>query len=198
VRTVHCHLADRFRIHPQLKGAIRFAASDVEPADRRAIGPFVGHGCTGCIKNEAGVVTEVHATVFPGTKSGTAGADSVKAKAAITWVAVADGVSAQVRLYDRLFADAHPDAGGKDFLTSLNPNSLKVEFAHGDQPIFQWVPISQARDQSGGLEMREITSGTMWGLNEHGFSSLNEIGGLKSICVGKHARLPYPRGCAKP
>ena len=77
-------------------------------------------------------------------------------------------------------------------------NSLKVEFAHGDQPIFQWVPISQARDQSGGLEMREITSGTMWGLNEHGFTSLNEIGGLNSICVGKHARLPYPRGCAKP
>ena len=77
-------------------------------------------------------------------------------------------------------------------------NSLKVEFAHGDQPIFQWVPISQARDQSGGLEMREITSGTMWGLKEYGFTSLNEIGGLNSICVGKHARLPYPRGCAKP
>jgi glutaminyl-tRNA synthetase len=100
--------------------------------------------CTGCIKNEAGVVTEVHATVFPGTKSGTAGADSVKAKAAITWVAVADGVSAQVRLYDRLFADAHPDAGGKDFLTSLNPNSLKVvqaivepslAQAHADQKV---------------------------------------------------------------
>ena len=78
------------------------------------------------------------------------------------------------------------------------PNSLRVEFAHGDQPIFQWVPISQARDPSGGLEMREITSGTMWGLKEHGFTSLNEIGGLNSICVGKHARLPYPRGCAKP
>lgn len=77
-------------------------------------------------------------------------------------------------------------------------NSLKVEFAHGDQPIFQWVPISQARDQSGGLEMREITSGTMWGLKEYGFTSLNEIGGLNSICVGKHARLPYPRECAKP
>lgn len=46
--------------------------------------------------------------------------------------------------------------------------------------------------------MREITSGTMWGLKEYGFSSLNEIGGLNSICVGKHARLPYPRGCAKP
>jgi glutaminyl-tRNA synthetase len=29
-------------------------------------------------------------------------------------------------MYDRLFSDAQPDAGGKDFLESLNPNSLKV------------------------------------------------------------------------
>ncbi len=31
-----------------------------------------------------------------------------------------------MRLYERLFAEAHPDAGGKDYLRSLNPNSLKV------------------------------------------------------------------------
>jgi glutaminyl-tRNA synthetase len=86
--------------------------------------------CTGCARDAAGQVTEVHAKVIPGTKSGTPGADSVKAKAAITWVAVADGVPAEVRLYDRLFADAHPDAGGKDFLQSLNPNSLKVVTAY--------------------------------------------------------------------
>jgi glutaminyl-tRNA synthetase len=35
-----------------------------------------------------------------------------------------------VRLYERLFADAHPDAGGKDFLLSLNPDSLKVVTAY--------------------------------------------------------------------
>ena len=86
--------------------------------------------CTGCARDAAGNVTEVHAKVIPGTKSGTPGADSVKAKAAITWVGVADGVPAEVRLYDRLFADAHPDAGGKDFLQSLNPNSLKVVTAY--------------------------------------------------------------------
>jgi glutaminyl-tRNA synthetase len=86
--------------------------------------------CTGCARDAAGNVTEVHAKVIPGTKSGTPGADSVKAKAAITWVAVADGVQAEVRLYDRLFADAHPDAGGKDFLQSLNPESLKVVTAY--------------------------------------------------------------------
>ena len=82
--------------------------------------------CTGCNKDANGVITEVLATVVPDTKSGTPGADSVKVKAAITWVGVADGVSAEVRMYDRLFLDAHPDAGGKDFIESLNPNSLKV------------------------------------------------------------------------
>ncbi|MDZ4103872.1 MAG: glutamine--tRNA ligase, partial [Hydrogenophaga sp.] len=86
--------------------------------------------CTGCEKDANGTVTAVHAKVIPGTKSGTPGADSVKAKAAITWVSVADGVPAEVRLYDRLFSDPQPDAGGKDFIEALNPNSLKVVTAY--------------------------------------------------------------------
>ncbi|NCU65080.1 glutamine--tRNA ligase/YqeY domain fusion protein [Acidovorax sp. 210-6] len=87
--------------------------------------------CTGVgTKDADGKVAEVHAKVIPNTKSGTPGADSVKAKAAITWVGVADGVQAEVRLYDRLFTDAQPDAGGKDFLALLNPGSLKVVKAY--------------------------------------------------------------------
>jgi glutaminyl-tRNA synthetase len=87
--------------------------------------------CTGVgAKDAGGQVTEVHAKVIADTKSGTPGADRVKAKAAITWVGVADGVQAEVRLYDRLFKDAQPDAGGKDFLESLNPDSLKVVTAY--------------------------------------------------------------------
>ena len=82
--------------------------------------------CTGCTKDADGQIIEVLATVVPDTKSGTPGADSVKVKAAITWVGVSDGVQAEVRMYDRLFVDAQPDAGGKDFLQALNPNSLKV------------------------------------------------------------------------
>jgi glutaminyl-tRNA synthetase len=39
---------------------------------------------------------------------------------------VADGLAVEVRLYDRLFLEAQPDAGGKDFIEGLNPNSLKV------------------------------------------------------------------------
>jgi glutaminyl-tRNA synthetase len=96
--------------------------------------------CTGCVRDAAGQVTEVQAKVIPGTKSGSPGADSVKAKAAITWVGVADGVSAEVRLYDRLFADAHPDAGGKDFLQALNPDSLKVVTAYVEPSLAQAQP----------------------------------------------------------
>jgi glutaminyl-tRNA synthetase len=82
--------------------------------------------CTGCNKDANGKITQVLATVVPDTKSGTPGSETVKVKAAITWVGVTDGVSAEVRLYDRLFLDANPDAGGKDFLETLNPASLKV------------------------------------------------------------------------
>jgi glutaminyl-tRNA synthetase len=44
----------------------------------------------------------------------------------ITWVAVADAVQAEVRLYERLFKEAHPEGGGVDFLENLNTDSLKV------------------------------------------------------------------------
>jgi glutaminyl-tRNA synthetase len=82
--------------------------------------------CTGCTKDAAGNITEVQAELVADTKSGTPGADAVKVKGVITWVAVHDGVGAEVRLYDRLFSDEQPDAGGKDFLNSLNPASKTV------------------------------------------------------------------------
>ena len=93
--------------------------------------------CTGCTKDAEGRVTEVLATVVPDTKSGTPGADSVKVKAAITWVGAADGVEAEVRVYDRLFTDAQPDAGGKDFKASLNPDSKKVVKAYVEPSLAQ-------------------------------------------------------------
>jgi len=96
--------------------------------------------CTGCVRDATGQVIEVQAKVIPGTKSGTPGADSVKAKAAITWVGVADGVRAEVRLYDRLFNEAHPDAGGRDFLAALNPDSLKVVTAYVEPSLAHAQP----------------------------------------------------------
>ena len=82
--------------------------------------------CVGCEKNAQGDVTAVLAQVIPDTKSGTPGADSVKVKGVVTWVSVALGVAAEVRLYDRLFTEAQPDAGGRDHLAVLNPLSQRT------------------------------------------------------------------------
>jgi glutaminyl-tRNA synthetase len=82
--------------------------------------------CTGCRKNDAGEVVEVLATVVPDTRSGTPGADRVKVKGTITWVGIHDAIAAELRLYDRLFTEPQPDAGGRDFKASLNPASKRV------------------------------------------------------------------------
>jgi len=82
--------------------------------------------CSGCEKDAAGNVTAVLASVVPDTRSGTPGADRVKVKGTITWVAAHDALPAELRLYDRLFTEAQPDAGGRDFLASLNPASKKT------------------------------------------------------------------------
>src|SRR4029453_16637695 len=72
----------------------------------------------------------VTARLVPDTKSGTPGADAVRVKGTITWVGVNDGVPAELRLYDRLFKEPQPDAGGKDFLDTLNPESMKGGMGH--------------------------------------------------------------------
>jgi len=82
--------------------------------------------CTGAEKDASGAVTAVLAKLIPDTKSGTPGADAVKVKGTITWLGVHDALAAEIRLYDRLFTEGQPDAGGRDFLTVLNPNSKKV------------------------------------------------------------------------
>jgi glutaminyl-tRNA synthetase len=82
--------------------------------------------CTGCEKDADGRITRVLATLVPDTKSGTPGADAVKVKGVITWVAAHEAVAAEIRLYDRLFSEEQPDAGGKDFLACLNPKSKSI------------------------------------------------------------------------
>ena len=82
--------------------------------------------CTGLTKDAAGKLVEVTAEYLPNTRSGTPGADAVKVKGNITWISAARAMAAEFRLYDRLFTEAQPDSGGKDFLKALNPASKRV------------------------------------------------------------------------
>ncbi|MDR0702117.1 MAG: glutamine--tRNA ligase/YqeY domain fusion protein [Azoarcus sp.] len=90
--------------------------------------------CTGCEKDTDGRVVTVFAEYFPDSRSGTPGADNYKTKGNLHWVCAANAYTAEVRLYDRLFAHPHPgqrregDPGGieRDFLDDLNPDSIRV------------------------------------------------------------------------
>jgi len=79
--------------------------------------------CTGYEKDEAGRVTLIRAEVLPGTM-GSSTPEGVECRAAIHWVDVAHGRTAEVRLYDRLFTVEDPDAAEGGFLNVLNPDSL--------------------------------------------------------------------------
>ena len=77
------------------------------------------------IKDNDGNIVEVHARVIENT-IGNDPEDGVKPKGVIHWVAVDHCVDITVNLYDRLFTDPAPDAGEKNFLDFINPESLKV------------------------------------------------------------------------
>ncbi|MET3105332.1 glutaminyl-tRNA synthetase [Oxalobacteraceae bacterium GrIS 2.11] len=96
--------------------------------------------CTGCEKDANGKVVAVHCTYFPDSKSGTEGSANYKVKGNIHWVSAAHAVATEVRLYDRLFNDANPDAGGKDFMSLLNPNALEVVTAYIEAGIETALP----------------------------------------------------------
>ncbi|MEZ5451569.1 MAG: glutamine--tRNA ligase/YqeY domain fusion protein [Thiothrix sp.] len=77
------------------------------------------------IKDADGNIIEVRARVLEETL-GSNPEDGVKPKGVIHWVSARDNVDCEVRLYDRLFNDPAPDAGGKNYLESLNPGSLEI------------------------------------------------------------------------
>ena len=71
-----------------------------------------------------GQITEIQATVVPGSVG--ENVDGVKPRGVIQWVSAAHGISATVRVYDRLFNHETPDKGENDFMAHINPNSLTV------------------------------------------------------------------------
>ena len=83
--------------------------------------------CTGCVKDAEGNVTKVHCTYDPETRGGQS-ADGRKVQGTIHWVSAEHAVSAEVRLYDRLFTKENPDdpQDPTDYKDFINTNSLTV------------------------------------------------------------------------
>jgi glutaminyl-tRNA synthetase len=83
--------------------------------------------CTDVVKDEEGNVIEIHCTYDPETQGGSA-PDGRKVKGTIHWLSAAHAIEAEVRLYDQMFLDEHPEdlPEGETFLDHFNPNSLQV------------------------------------------------------------------------
>ena len=84
--------------------------------------------CTNVIKDASGKVTEIECTYDPATKGGNS-PDGRKVKGTVHWVSAEHAVTAEVRLFDRLFASESPGRGSDDamgWLKDLNPASLEV------------------------------------------------------------------------
>jgi glutaminyl-tRNA synthetase len=63
---------------------------------------------------------------MPDSTSGTPGADQYKVKGAIHWLSITHALSAEIRLYDRLFTEPQPDAVEGGHLAALNPDSVRI------------------------------------------------------------------------
>ncbi len=81
--------------------------------------------CEEVIKDEAGKVIELRCTYIPESRSGS-DTSGLKVKGTIHWVSVSHAVTAEVRLYDRLFNVENVGDMEGDFKEYLNPDSLQV------------------------------------------------------------------------
>ncbi|MBK6713085.1 MAG: glutamine--tRNA ligase/YqeY domain fusion protein [Chloroflexi bacterium] len=83
--------------------------------------------CDSAEKDADGNITTLHCTYDPESRGGNP-SDGRKVKGTIHWVSAQHAVTAELRLYDRLFTDPFPEntADGRDFTKNLNPNSLEI------------------------------------------------------------------------
>ena len=79
------------------------------------------------VKDERGNLVEVHCTYDPASRGGNS-PDGRKVKSTMHWVSAAHAISAEIRLYEKLFTKTDPGdfEEGESFLVNLNPNSLEI------------------------------------------------------------------------
>lgn len=81
--------------------------------------------CEEVIKDASGQITEVHCTYIPESKSGS-DTSGIHVKGTLHWVSAPHAISAEVRLYDRLFKVEDVGNAEGDFKTHIHPDSLTV------------------------------------------------------------------------
>jgi glutaminyl-tRNA synthetase len=97
--------------------------------------------CDEVIKDSNGNITEIHCSYLPESKSG-GDTSGIHVKGTLHWVSVAQAISVEVRLYDRLFKVENPASEEGDFKDYINPNSLQVVSTAFAEPALKNIRFS--------------------------------------------------------
>ncbi|MCH9798144.1 MAG: glutamine--tRNA ligase/YqeY domain fusion protein [Gammaproteobacteria bacterium] len=77
------------------------------------------------LENKKGEIIQVNVSLLP-ESLGEDPADGVKPKGVIHWVSADKCIDCNINLYERLFHEPIPDGNGRDFLETVEPESLKI------------------------------------------------------------------------
>jgi glutaminyl-tRNA synthetase len=92
--------------------------------------------CDEVIKDASGNITELHCSYIPESRSGGDTSD-IKVKGTLHWVSIAQAVTVEVRMYDRLFKVEDLSTAEGDFKDYINPDSLQVVSAAYAEPALK-------------------------------------------------------------
>jgi glutaminyl-tRNA synthetase len=99
--------------------------------------------CEEVIKDADGNVTELHCTYIPESKSGE-DTSGINVKGTLHWVSVRHAVTAEIRLYDRLFKVENPANEEGDFKDYINSDSLQVVKSVYAEPALKNAKFDEA------------------------------------------------------
>jgi len=98
--------------------------------------------CDEVIKDEQGNITEIHCSYIPESKSGE-DSSGINVKGTLHWVEVTQAITAEVRLYDRLFKVEDPASEEGDFKDHINTESLQTVAAVYAEPALRNAKLNE-------------------------------------------------------
>ncbi len=99
--------------------------------------------CEEVIKDSEGNITELHCTYIPESKSGS-DTSGINVKGTLHWVSVKHAITAELRMYDRLFKVEDPSSEEGDFKEYINPDSLQTVKAVYAEPSLKNAKFEEA------------------------------------------------------
>ena len=98
--------------------------------------------CDEAIKDDKGNIIELRCSYIPESRSGhdTSG---INVKGTLHWVEVTNAITAEVRLYDRLFKVEDPSSEAGDFKEYINPDSLQTITTAYAEPALKNARINE-------------------------------------------------------